>query len=323
MLYGVDVSFHKGYPDWGRAKASVAFALLGITELYGKDASFEHNYKGCQDNGIPCGGYKFSYASTGAESRKEADDIVAILGGRPMQMGIFIDLEWDRQTTLPESVLKDIIEQFREGIEAGGYVFGGIYCNLYWYRTYIPDYAKAKYKFWIASYPYNDMGIPVEGLRPRIPNLVGWQYSEAGTVPGFGAQGVDMDEWYEDIGGVTPKPLPEAIAFPVLSFGDTGEDVRKLQILLHAEPDFLIDGVFGPQTQKAVMAFQKAHGLAVDGIVGPDTWGALTGWDDEAIAREVLAGMWGDGNDRIERLTGAGYDYPTIQAIVNRLLEGK
>ena len=38
---------------------------------------------------------------------------------------------------------------------------------------------------------------------------------------------------------------------------------------------------------------------------------------DEEIANEVLAGKWGNGEDRRNRLTAAGYDYNTIQDIVN------
>lgn len=38
------------------------------------------------------------------------------------------------------------------------------------------------------------------------------------------------------------------------------------------------------------------------------------------IAREVIAGKWGNGADRKNRLTAAGYDYAAVQAEVNRIL---
>jgi len=41
---------------------------------------------------------------------------------------------------------------------------------------------------------------------------------------------------------------------------------------------------------------------------------------NEEIAREVVQGKWGNGADRKKRLTDAGYDYATIQALVNKLL---
>lgn len=40
----------------------------------------------------------------------------------------------------------------------------------------------------------------------------------------------------------------------------------------------------------------------------------------EVIAREVIAGMWGNGAERKNRLTKAGYDYNAVQAMVNKLL---
>ena len=41
---------------------------------------------------------------------------------------------------------------------------------------------------------------------------------------------------------------------------------------------------------------------------------------NEDIAREVIAGKWGNGEDRKNRLKNAGYDYNIIQGIVNNML---
>lgn len=44
---------------------------------------------------------------------------------------------------------------------------------------------------------------------------------------------------------------------------------------------------------------------------------------NEEIAQEVLAGNWGNGEERKQRLTESGYDYATIQNIVNELSKPK
>lgn len=41
---------------------------------------------------------------------------------------------------------------------------------------------------------------------------------------------------------------------------------------------------------------------------------------NQAIAVEVLMGKWGNGKERNERLTAAGYDARAIQSIVNALV---
>lgn len=40
------------------------------------------------------------------------------------------------------------------------------------------------------------------------------------------------------------------------------------------------------------------------------------------IAREVIRGNWGNGQERVDRLTAAGYDYNAVQSIVNQILNG-
>ena len=42
-----------------------------------------------------------------------------------------------------------------------------------------------------------------------------------------------------------------------------------------------------------------------------------------AIAKEVIAGAWGNGEERKKRLEAAGYDYRAVQDQVNALLKGK
>ena len=63
----------------------------------------------------------------------------------------------------------------------------------------------------------------------------------------------------------------------IIRIGNTGEDVKYLQqslIKLGYSPG-PIDSIFGPITETAVRAFQKATGLVVDGIVGNNTWSAI------------------------------------------------
>ena len=44
---------------------------------------------------------------------------------------------------------------------------------------------------------------------------------------------------------------------------------------------------------------------------------------NEEIAKEVIAGKWGNGNARKSKLTKAGYDYEAIRKLVNQMIKGK
>ena len=75
----------------------------------------------------------------------------------------------------------------------------------------------------------------------------------------------------------TPVNVTPITTQPMLRTGSRGDAVRKLQELLNAlgYDCGSVDGIFGSKTKAAVLAFQKANGLAADGIVGPLTWGKL------------------------------------------------
>jgi peptidoglycan hydrolase-like protein with peptidoglycan-binding domain len=64
---------------------------------------------------------------------------------------------------------------------------------------------------------------------------------------------------------------------PTISFGDTGNTVRRLERALRRtpNPDIEVDGVFSGHIEFAVKDFQKGVGLTADGVVGPNTWAVL------------------------------------------------
>lgn len=74
-----------------------------------------------------------------------------------------------------------------------------------------------------------------------------------------------------------PKAKPTIPAFPgTVKRGSRGSAVRAVQSRLKARGWRIdVDGIFGPQTDKVVRAFQKEKRLVVDGVVGPKTWAAL------------------------------------------------
>ena len=57
------------------------------------------------------------------------------------------------------------------------------------------------------------------------------------------------------------------------------QPIRSLQTMLRTiaqveanQPSLIPDGIYGPQTARAVSAFQRRYGLPVTGIVDQPTW---------------------------------------------------
>lgn len=78
----------------------------------------------------------------------------------------------------------------------------------------------------------------------------------------------------------------------LLGKGAQGDAVRDLQtMLVRLGHTLTVDGIFGADTEKAVMTLQKKAGVSADGIVGPKTRAVLlealatVGRKDEAAAK--------------------------------------
>lgn len=101
-------------------------------------------------------------------------------------------------------------------------------------------------------------------------------------------------------GGGNPAPgrkSNDQVAKEVLA-GDWGNNPERRERLIAAGYDY-----------NAIQAI-------VNGQVGNPTTAPRK--SIETVADEVLAGAWGNGDDRRNRLQAAGYDYNSVQAIVNR-----
>jgi peptidoglycan hydrolase-like protein with peptidoglycan-binding domain len=85
----------------------------------------------------------------------------------------------------------------------------------------------------------------------------------AGPVASLGdANGVS-----QAVASTAPIPTTTTKHEIVLSSGSTGRQVRLLQQELHIK----VDGVYGPETEQAVIGFQQRSGLHADGVFGPKT----------------------------------------------------
>jgi cell wall-associated NlpC family hydrolase len=68
------------------------------------------------------------------------------------------------------------------------------------------------------------------------------------------------------------RPTAAVMAHPPLKYASRGTAVKWLQIKLGVKPR---SAYFGPRTRKAVVRFQKRHGLRATGVVNHRTWTKL------------------------------------------------
>lgn len=119
-------------------------------------------------------------------------------------------------------------------------------------------------------------------LEPQFPHakLVGHR----DVTPGRDCPCFDVAAWNKNRLQNTPETIEKVAAqkplvYSVLREGAKGPLVKTLQAKLNRFSKIEVDGIFGPQTRRAVESFQQHHKLMDDGIVGPRTWTTLLRYD--------------------------------------------
>ncbi len=131
--------------------------------------------------------------------------------------------------------------------------------------------------------------------------------------------------------GLRYEDLPLEFSEP-LRVGDRGEKVSQLQYMLaviaqfvQPVPSIAVDGIFGPNTRDAVLAFQRYAGLPQTGEADDRTWDAIydrfAGIDGRVLDQvRALSPSGGTATTAInarERLTRLGFASGTLQQAIS------
>ena len=184
---GVDVSTFQGEIDWPAVKAAGAeFAIIRAayrgyeTGKLVPDDTFARNIDGAAAAGLHVGVYLFSQALNEEEAVQEADYLLELIDGHPVDYPVVYDQEEytaDQARTdglTGEQATKNALAFCRRIHEAG--YLPMIYTNNDWAGTMYDMKQLDHYPIWFADYT-------------TFPTLSGgfamWQYTDQGTVPGI------------------------------------------------------------------------------------------------------------------------------------------
>jgi peptidoglycan hydrolase-like protein with peptidoglycan-binding domain len=138
---------------------------------------------------------------------------------------------------------------------------GTIYTSTGNYANVLSHIGDRPHSWWAAQW---------NGEPTVIAGSVAHQYQSSPPAVGGDLSIVYDPTWYP----ATPTPPEVDYMLPTIQEGSEGTPVKVLQWLIGG---LKVDGVFGPNTETRVLAYQRSVGLSDDGVVGPLTWGKLLG----------------------------------------------
>lgn len=247
-MKGIDISHYQD--GLNLAESGVDFAILKISE--GRtiaDSAFEKHYANGVLAGIPLGAYVFSHAVTPAQARAEVEFALALLKGRHLPLGIYMDVETTAQLQLTKGQLDETVRAFCEAVEAAGYV-SGIYSSEYGAWAKLDPNSFGDSIVWVAHY----------GKEPQIPCDL-WQSTDKSTLANY-SRAVDED-------------IPRSSRFEALVRGDGKEDPEPAPAPKTFPPDPSVAII------QMVMQYNGYWEKPVDGKKTPEFFETLRSFTDD------------------------------------------
>lgn len=285
MAYKViDVSEHQGTINWDAVKGNVDGVIIrcgyGDNITLQDDKQWKRNADECTRLGIPFGVYIYSYATSEAQARSEAEHVLRLVKGYKLSYPIYLDLEQDGT----QSGATACAQIFGDIIEAAGYQCG-IYANKNWWTNYLVGLER--YTKWVAQY---NSQCTYGGFYDM------WQYTSSGSVPGISGN-VDMNHCYRDF----TKEITGGSAAPSdPSANDLSGSTLDLVV-------GVMQGKYGNgDTRKAALGYRHDETQnMINHILSASV---------DTLVSEVWAGKYGDGETR--RIT-LGSRYDEVQNKIN------
>lgn len=140
---------------------------------------------------------------------------------------------------------------------------------------------------------------------------------------GFSPDGID-NALANFIGGMFPGRAKTIVGRSDLAnpnrAGKMGVNYRLLECCFISDPGDAAK--FDSHIDDLARGILAAFGIGANAAPAPAPAPAPVKKDLDTVAREVIAGAWGNGQDRMNRLNAAGYDANAVQNRVNQILGG-
>jgi len=194
------VSKHNGDIDFDKVRDD-DYQFVFIKASEGKtyrDDAFDRNYQGAVRAGLKVGAYHFFRKNR--TGREQADNLLAVIKGKPLDLPLVIDLEddWGNGATVSRQTAVERVMDMIDILNGKGYQVM-IYTNLDGYNKYYKDML-GDHDLWLCSFTSPD-------LLTSMPHRI-QQFNHEGSVNGVDGK-VDLNvfrgtrsEWKSYLSGI-------------------------------------------------------------------------------------------------------------------------
>ena len=198
---GIDVSSWQGDIDFSRVRnAGIQIVYMQATEDTNYvDPYLDENYQGAKSVGLQVGFYHNLLAKTEEEAREEAAYFIQALSGKTSDCRLAVKL--GNKAGLDNQTFSQLADVFLTEVKALSGIDGVIYASTST-ATYDLEPFLTKYPLWVAEY-----GVSQPRPNGKWDTWVGWQYDNAGRVPGIHGN-VNLDRFRQGI-LIDSKEIPQ------------------------------------------------------------------------------------------------------------------